>query len=84
MREAMVMGEHAERIALTVYRETGSETASSWAGLIALIIEELVGSGCSCGTPWRKVQITDRRTGKTGLGVRCEACGTVMPVMWRA
>lgn len=82
MREVIVMGEHAERIANTVYRETGSETASSWAGLLSLIIEELVGSGCSCGAPWRKVQITDRKTGKTGLGVHCEACGTVMPVMW--
>jgi len=30
------------------------------------------------------VQITDKKTGKTGLGVHCEACGTVMPVMWRA
>jgi len=82
MREAMVMG--AERITNTVYQETGSETASSWAGLIALIIEELIGSGCSCGAPWRKGQIADKKTGKTGLGVRCEACGTVMPVMWRA
>jgi len=79
-----VMGENAERIANTVCRETGSETASSWAGLIALIIEELVGSNCSFGTPWRKGQVTDRKTGKTGLGVHCEACGTVMPVMWRA
>jgi len=76
------MGEHAKRIANTVYRETGSETASSWAGLLALIIEELVGSNCSCGAPWRRGRITDRKTGKTGLGVRCEACGTVMPVMW--
>jgi hypothetical protein len=81
MREAMVMGEHARRIASTVYRETSSGTAASWAGLLALIIEELVGSGCSCGAPWRKGLITDTKTGKTGLGVMCTTCGTVIPLM---
>jgi len=39
-------------------------------------------AGCACGAPWRKVRITDTKTGKTGLGVHCEACGTVIPVMW--
>lgn len=72
MWEVMAMGEHAERIASAVYQETRSETASAWVGLLALIIEELVGSGYACGALRRPVaQGADHRHKDRQDGLGC-------------